>query len=209
MNVKRIAAVVAAAFVATAFAQDKAKAPAAKPAEAPKAEAPMGKAAGAAVKVTATVEAIDQATRSVTLKGEKGNVLTFTAGPEVKNLAQVQKGDIVTLEYAEAVAVELKKSSAATPSRSESEMVKTAKPGEKPAAVAARQVTVVAKVEAIDEKNSMVTLRGPKQTVDLKVKDPAILKQVKVGDNVEAAYVEAVAIKVEKAPAPAKAPAKK
>jgi Cu/Ag efflux protein CusF len=208
VNVKRIAAVVAAAFVATAFAQDKAKAPAAKPTEA-KAEAPMGKAAGAAVKLTATVEAIDQATRSVTLKGEKGNVLTFTAGPEVKNLAQVQKGDIVTLEYAEAVAVELKKSSAATPSRSESEMVKTAKPGEKPAAVAARQVTVVAKVEAIDEKNSMVTLRGPKQTVDLKVKDPAILKQVKVGDNVEAAYVEAVAIKVEKAPAPAKAPAKK
>ena len=86
-------------------------------------------------------------------------------------------------------------------------MLKTAKPGDKPSAVAARTINVTAKVEAIDTKTSMVTLKGPKQTVELKVQDPAILKQVKVGDMVEAAYVEAVGIKVEK-PEKAAAPAK-
>jgi len=39
---------------------------------------------------TATVEAVDQATRVVTLKGSKGNVFDITAGEEVRNLAQVK-----------------------------------------------------------------------------------------------------------------------
>ena len=221
MIMKRLAVLVAAAFVATAFAQDK-KAPEAKPADkkaaAPAAEPkkmdePVGKAMGAAMKATATVEAVDAATRMITLKGEKGNVISFTAGPDVKNFAQIAKGDIVTIEYLEAVAVALKKAAAgAAPSRTDSETMKTAKPGDKPAAMAARTINVTAKVEAIDAANSIVTLKGPKQTVDLKVKDPAVLKAVKVGDMVEAAYVEAVAVRVdkpEKAAAPAAKPAEK
>ena len=211
---KKLAVLVAAAFVATAFAQDK-KAPEAKPADkkAPAAEAPTGKAMGAAMKATATVEAVDAATRLITLKGEKGNVISFTAGPEVKNFAQIAKGDIVTVEYMEAFAIGLKKAAAgAAPARTDSEVMKTAKPGDKPAAVAARTINVTAKVEAIDTKASMVTLKGPKQTVELKVKDPKVLAAVKVGDMVEAAYVEAVGIKVEKpekAAAPAAKPAEK
>jgi Cu/Ag efflux protein CusF len=65
--------------------------------------------------------------------------------------------------------------------------------------VVGRHVRIVASVEAIDAKASKVTLRGPKRTVDLKVKDPANLKDVKVGDMVEAEFAEAFAIKVEKA----------
>lgn len=209
----KVTALLAAALLAStaALAQDKAKAPEAK-AKAPEvksmaAKSPdgKGKAAGEVVRLTATVEAIDQKTREVTLKGSKGNVITFVAGPEVKNLAQVSKGDIVTLDYAQAVAVQLKKTSA-MPSRSVTETGKSAAPGQMPAAVAAREIRIVATVEAIDAAKSVVTLKGPEQTVDVKVKDPAILKEVKKGDNVEAVYVEAVAIKVEKGPA---APAKK
>src|SRR5512135_1538941 len=100
---KKLAILVAAVFATAAIAQDKAapKAPAAAPkaAEAkpaPKADAkPEAAVVGETASVTATVEAIDQKTREVTLKGPKGNTITFTAGPEVKNLAQVQKGDQV------------------------------------------------------------------------------------------------------------------
>jgi hypothetical protein len=42
-----------------------------------------------------------------------------------------------------------------------------------------------------------VSLRGPKQTVDLQVRDPEQFKLVKVGDQVEATYTEAVALSVE------------
>ena len=215
-------ALLAATLAATAIAQDKgakapdAKAPAAAAPAAPAAKAaePKGKAAAEVIRATATVEAIDQKTREVTLKGEKGNMITFTAGPEVKNLAQVSKGDKVTFEYAQALAMALKKAPAGTPpSRVDSEVAKSAPLGQMPAGVVAREIRVVAAVDAVDAKTGMVTLRGPKQSVELNAKDPAILKDVKVGDMVEAVYVEAVGIKVEKAAAapaaPAPAPAKK
>ncbi|HSS70100.1 MAG TPA: hypothetical protein VLQ46_05540, partial [Casimicrobiaceae bacterium] len=73
----------------------------------------------------------------------------------------------------------------------------TAKPGEKPAAGVGRQVQVTANVVAVDAATQTVTLRGPKQTVNLHVNDPAQFKLVKVGDQVEATYTEAVALSVE------------
>ncbi len=204
-------ALLAAALVATAaVAQDK-KAPAAPAAPA---AAPAQKEAaviGESAKITATVEAIDQKTREVTLKGPKGGVISFVAGPDVKNLAQVQKGDEVVVEYAQALAVSLKKSTKTAVSRTIVEGGKAAQPGQKPGVVAARQVNVTAKIDAIDPKTNVVTLSGVEHTVDLKVKDPAVLKNFKVGDFVDAVYGEAIAINVQKPaakPAPA-APAKK
>ncbi|QJR13448.1 hypothetical protein [Usitatibacter palustris] len=196
---KRIAILAAAALAVTAFAQDK------KPA--PPAPQDKGVMVGEAEKVTATVEAVDQTTRQVTLKGPSGNVVSFVAGPEVKNLAQVQKGDIVTIAFVQALALELKKTGAKVRERVETETKKGAPLGSKPAGIVAREVKVVASVEAVDAKSQKVVLRGPEHTVMLKVKNPEVLKDIKAGDFVEARYVEAVAIKVEKAPAaPAASP---
>ena len=204
-------ALLAAALVATAaVAQDK-KAPAA-PAAAPAAPAAKEAAVvGETAKITATVEAIDQKTREVTLKGPKGDKISFVAGPEVKNLAQVNKGDEVVIEYAQALAISLKKSTKTAVSRTIVEGGKAAAPGQKPGMVAGRQVNITAKIDAIDTAKNVVTLTGVEHTVDLKVKDPAVLKNFKVGDFVDAVYGEAIAINVQKPaakPAPA-APAKK
>ena len=207
-------ALLAAALVATAaVAQDK-KAPAAPAAPAAAPAAKEAAVIGESAKITATVEAIDQKTREVTLKGPKGGVVSFVAGPEVKNLAQVQKGDEVVVEYAQALAVSLKKSTKTAVSRTIVEGGKAAQPGQKPGVVAARQVNVTAKIDAIDTKTNVVTLTGVEHTVDLKVKDPAVLKNFKVGDFVDAVYAEAIAINVQKptakpAPAAPAAPAKK
>jgi Cu/Ag efflux protein CusF len=203
---KKLALLAAALLATTAIAQDK-KAPAAPAAPAAKEVAVISETA----KITATVEAIDQKTREVTLKGPKGNKLTFVAGPEVKNLAQVKKGDELVVEYAQALAIDLKKSSKTAVSRTISESGKAAAPGQKPGVVAGRQINVTAKIDAIDTATNVVTLTGVEHTVDLKVKDPAVLKNFKVGDFVDAVYAEAIAISVQKPaakPAPA-APAKK
>ena len=61
------------------------------------------------VKLTAAIVAIDAATRSITLKGPQGKEITVTAGPEVKNFAQMKVGDQVTVAYVEALTLELKK----------------------------------------------------------------------------------------------------
>ena len=204
---KKLAFLAAALLATAAIAQDKkAPAPAAPAAPAKKAES-KGVAGGEVTTVTATVEAIDQKTREVTLKGQDGKLVSFVAGPEVKNLAQVQKGDVVTIGHVYAVAAKLKKTDDKTRSRVVTPFEKRAQAGEKPAGVVGVDVKVVASVEAVDAKAGKVTLRGVEHTVDLKV-DPALLKNVKVGDMVQAEFVEAIAIKVEKAPAaPAKAPA--
>ena len=74
--------------------------------------------------------------------------------------------------------------------------------GSKPAGAMTRKVTALADVIAVDEKNHVVTLRGPRgNEVDLDVQDPSQLKNIKKGDHVEVVYTEALAVVVEEAPA--------
>ena len=147
-----------------------------------------------AVSAQGKITAIDAESRRITLLGGGGRVLTLVAGPEVKNFAQLKVDDIVTLKYLQSLALELKKGGKALRERVESNDTASAKPGEMPAGAQAKTVQVTADVTAVDKKSGMVTLRGPERTVDLKVKDKAILKQIAVGDQVEVTYVEAVAI---------------
>jgi hypothetical protein len=174
------------------------------PAAAQTGAAVVGKGPGVAgaaqtVKVTATITAIDAATRAVTLKGPEGKELTLTAGQEVKNFAQMKVGDRVDVEYFEALTLELKKGSTAPVARTDEAGAAGAKPGERPAGMVGRKVTVIAEVVGLDPKTQVVTLRGPQRTVDLKVSDPEQFKRVAKGDRVEATYTEAVAIVVEPA----------
>ena len=149
-----------------------------------------------ALEMTATVQAIDLAKRVVTLKGEKGNVFDLKVGEEAKNLPQVKVGDLVTIKYYESLAFEVTKPGQAV-AVGATTGVASAKPGEKPAGVAAGQVTITATVEAIDAKKNYVTLKDPEgKTKEIKVKDPKNLVNVKVGDQVAITYTEALGIEV-------------
>ncbi len=149
------------------------------------------------IKATATITGIDAATRAVNLKGSRGREFTLTAGPEVKNFAQMKVGDKVDVEYIEALTLELKKGSMALVARTEQAVAAGAKPGERPAAMAGKEIKITAEVTKVNKKKQVVTLRGPQQTVNLKVADPEQLKLIAVGDRVEATFIEAVAIVVE------------
>ncbi len=157
------------------------------------------------MKIAATVTAIDKATRAVTLKGPKGNELTVTAGPAVKNFDQIKAGDQVMLEYVEALSLQLKKGGGAPVARTTQQGAVAAKPGERPAGAVGQQVTVVADVIDVNPATQVVTLKGPQRTVELKVRDPEQFKLVKKGDQIEATYTEAVAIAVTPAAKPADA----
>jgi Cu/Ag efflux protein CusF len=148
------------------------------------------------VTITATVAALDLASRMVTLKGPKGNTVTFRADDRVKNLPQVKVGDEVVAEYYESVAIQVMKPGEVQAGTAGA--AATAKPGEKPGMVAAGETTIVAFIEAIDRKMSSVTLKGPEGNVETyKVQDPKNLENVKVGDQVVITYTVAVAISVE------------
>lgn len=154
-------------------------------------------AAGELVTTQFTVEAIDQAARLVTLKAADGSVRTIRAGPDVKNLAQVKVGDVVKTTYVQAIALELKRGGSGIRSSSAAESSSSARRGEKPAGTAERRVTLVGTVEDIHSGAQLVTVKGPKgNLVDVAVTDPATLKQIRIGDEVELTYVEALAIAV-------------
>lgn len=142
-------------------------------------------------------KSVDQKTREVVIVGPNGNEFKTVLGDEVKNFKQIKVGDLVTLTHVEILVADIKKpSKVEIRERIETEKAVRAKLGEKPAAAIERQVKVVADVTAVDEKKGTLTLRGATRTLDLKVKDPKILKGVKVGTQVEATVTEIIAVEV-------------
>ncbi len=158
-----------------------------------------------AVEVSASVVGIDKATRTLTLKGPKGQVVDLVASDEVKNFDQIQVGDAVVARYMQALTLELKKTKGVAGATVSEEAAK-AKPGARPAVAGARQITVIADVVAVDPKASTITVKGPKgKLVTLDVQNPDQFKVVKKGDQIEATYTEALALSVEPAAKPAAA----
>lgn len=191
-------ALIAAVFAASAFAQK----PEAKGGTVVTSE--PGKATAVrAVQISALVVSIDKATRTVTLKGPKGNVVDVVAGDEVRNFDQIKVGDFVVVRYAQSLTLELRKVKGAVGDVTVREGAARAKPGEQPGAVGAREVTAIATVTAVDPKKSTITLKGPRgNVVVLDVQNPDQFKVVKKGDQVEVTYTEALALSVEPAPKP-------
>jgi len=160
------------------------------------AKAPGAVGVAKTVNVTATITAIDAATRTVSLKGPKGNETSVVAGPEVKNFAQLKVGDAVDLTVVEALTLELRKGGGKPVAWTVKEGAERAKAGQAPAGVVGRQISVVGDVLAVDAATGTVTVRGPQRTVELKVQDPAQLKLIAKGDQIEATFTEAVALAV-------------
>ncbi len=162
-------------------------------------DAPSGELSEA-IETQATVTAIDQKTRMVTLKDADGKETTFYVDQRARNLPQVKVGDVVKIAYVEALAWKVNKSHKAAPSATEETAAGRTAQGEKPGGAVARRVSITASIEAIDLANGTVTLKGPQgNTRTIKARNPDNLKKVKVGDLVDITYTEAVALKVEPA----------
>jgi hypothetical protein len=151
----------------------------------------------AVITMEATVAAVDQKTREVTLEGADGKTVTITAGEEVKNLAQVEVGDKVDVEYVEMVSMEVLPPGEVELATVTTAAKKTAPLGDKPAGTVVQATTVITIIEAIDKENELVTLRGPKgNTKTVRARNPANLEKVAIGDKVKVTYSTALAIAV-------------
>ena len=174
-------------------------APAPSPAK-PEGKPAMGEARQ--IKMRGTISAIDKEKSTVTLKGQKGRTITLDVQDPAK-LEALKVGDPVVGTYIEAIAVEVKKAGSAVPGAAVEERRAGSKPGENPAGVMARQVTVTATVTAVNKQAPSVTIKGPGGKVEtVKVQDAKNIANVKAGDLVEITYVQALAVALDK-PAPA------
>jgi hypothetical protein len=154
------------------------------------------------VEFTAEVVALDKATRTVTLKGPSGNAVDVVVSDAARNFDQIKAGDLVVTKYLEAFTLERRTARAAEGGPVVQGGRVAAKPGERPAGIAARQETVVVDVIAVDPVKSTLTVKAPKGDVlTLDVQNPEQFKVIKVGDQIEVTYTQALAVSVEPAPA--------
>jgi Cu/Ag efflux protein CusF len=163
------------------------------------AQQPAPRGAAASATAMATVEAINQTTREVTLKKEDGELVTLVVSEEARNLSQVEKGDRVVVTYEVGLVVALG-APGTTPARVEETEVGRAPLGARPGGSIKQTTAVTATVVGIDPKARKVTLKGPQRTVELAVADDLDLSKIKIGDSVGAVYQESLALVVEPAP---------
>jgi hypothetical protein len=152
------------------------------------------------MQVTATVYAIDAGRRIVTLQNEMGGIETFKVGPDVKSLEGIVPGDTIVIEYEQGLALEFQPagSELVPPTAAESGVPASAAQGSVAAADMGVKGTVT--VTGINLAKRLVTFQGPGGNFYKVKADPKIqLEKLKVGDKLLATYVEAVAIKLEKA----------
>lgn len=151
------------------------------------------------------ITAVDKTTRVITIENSKGESREFQVGNEVKNFDQIKVGDMVSVDYQQAIAIELQKGGNGFREKRVSESGASAPLGEKPSGTVQRTTVVVSDVTAVDTKKHTVTLKTPEgKLVTAHVQDPAVLAKVKKGDQVVATIRESIAVAVTAAPAPAK-----
>jgi hypothetical protein len=149
------------------------------------------------LEVTAVVESIDLKTRHIVLKTDDGRTLTIVAGPEARNLDQLEPGDRVKAVYYESVAVQMA-ADQASGSQTSSAAVRAPK-GEKPGGAVGATVRTVVTMISYDSSTNIVTFTTPDGLSHSLVVKPEMREfagALNPGDRVEIVYTEAFAIGV-------------
>ena len=152
---------------------------------------------GEKVTVSATVEAIEASTRTITLKGPKGNYVDVVAPATMTRFSEIKVGDTITAQYYENLVLRLKPQGEKSVDSDSAAVTKGT--GAMPGATAATQRTITATITAIDPKVPSITFSGPHNwTYSSRVEDKKALEKVKVGDKVDITWTEAVLLSFRK-----------
>lgn len=148
--------------------------------------------------MTATVESIDTENRIVTLRDDQGKTHELKVDEDA-DLSKVKQGDKVRADYVESLALSLSRPGEPQPQVNVEEAARRLPDGVE----MGRRISGTAEVVKVDKQNNTVTLRGP-QGREMKVHASTqaaqkSMEKLKAGDQVNAVYTQAVAIKLEPA----------
>ena len=145
---------------------------------------------------TARIQAIDQATRSITLRAENGDEDTFTVGPEVTRFNQLKVGDTIRATYFESLVFQLRKPN--SPSTPATDAAVAGRIKEVPGAAVGAQQTRTVTVKSVDMNASSITVTTPDgRTLTRKVGDKKNLEGVNPGDRIDITYTQALMVNAE------------
>jgi hypothetical protein len=150
------------------------------------------------VTLTATIAAIDQANRVVTLKGPNGS-FELQASDEMQGFNRLKVGDQVAATYYEAVVLR-----AVTPGAPASASPPTTiimRKDRAPGSERRREQTFTVTIEQIDMNAPSVRVRGPQgRTRTFMLSDPKQFQNLKAGETVELTYYESLLVEVTRPP---------
>ncbi|MEI8186487.1 MAG: hypothetical protein WCG19_07310 [Chlorobiaceae bacterium] len=150
--------------------------------------------------ITATVAAVDYVNRILTLKEHDGHIITMSVGPEVVRLKEIRKGDVIKIDYMDAIAIFIQTADQKSASVEESKSVIVRNKTKKPSGVMTDTDTVTATVLSINAEKRSAVLKGPKGN-DFKISiasDVKNLGNIKKGDKVMVKITRSIAVTVSK-----------
>lgn len=146
------------------------------------------------------VEAVDHTARTVTIRGDHGNVATVDIPESVVSFDFVQPGDELSVAYYDRVSLRPKPADEPAVDRTDPP-VAISTPGALPGATIASLRVATVTIKEWDPIQRVVTFTGPTGTVYsrhlLETTDPRVMAGIKVGDRVDVTRTEAVRVAVE------------
>jgi hypothetical protein len=144
---------------------------------------------GEKITVTATVEAVEQSTRTMIIRTKEGELRTVQLGAGAA-VASIHPGDAVSATYYENIIV--RKKPAGEPDVDTLEIAGH-RGASKAGGTIGVQQAITATVTAIDMNVPSIALSGPRGwSYSSKVQDKKALEQLKVGDKVDITWTEAI-----------------
>jgi hypothetical protein len=149
-----------------------------------------------AVTVKGVVQSVSPRRHLVKVKDPEGNIVALRFGDTAPDLAQLHKGDVVTVNYYRSAAVMLAKPGQEPTGLEKEEFVITPEKPNQPGGMVVNSIKASATVQDIDPNKREVTLKESNgQTIKLKV-DQRVqnLNEIHKGDQIVVRYTEAAAI---------------
>ena len=158
-----------------------------------------GPGSGEEYTVQGTVEAVDHAARTVTIRSKDGKVVTLDVPKDALRFEQVRVGDPVQASYYDFVSIRLKPAGEPAVDRA-IEPTTVATPGSLPGATRIRQRVTTVTITGWDPVNKVVSFTGPNGAAYtralLDTTDPKIIEGLKKGDRVDVTRTEAITVGV-------------
>jgi hypothetical protein len=151
------------------------------------------------------VETVDPVSRELLLRGaggaQTGALLSVVVGPQVQRLDQIRSGDRVTVTYYQALAAQVVNVFSPQSQPFEGVTVDRRETADRPGGLVTRVRRGRVVITAVDPASGTISFVGPNQVVrTVSPKNPDVLRltrSLKVGDQVDVVYEEALAISVE------------
>jgi len=146
------------------------------------------------------VEALDAASRMITLKSPSGKSSTFHAGEQVRRFNEIHVGDTVVAQYSVGVLAELREPTAEEKAAPKvvQESATRGPSSAPPAGAMTRTVRVVTTVDGVDREANTITLKGPQGNIMTAiVEDPSALSRISVGQHIVATFSEQLVVATE------------